>query len=216
MRRDFILIVLALQGALLAGCHEGQVRIPVAAGQRAHVWRSLLDCDSFSAPAIELLYRVEPPIGYASARDQPVEGLPLSTKLRWDDAVVFLVTRFEQLCRRHNAAAVSLEEFDRHRTELRDAVARLTRQRRALEQALASYSEASVAASRMSDDTSAREDARSRMQTARETVDSIVKNAAEVVRQAAEATLPEPPQQAKSGGEPEGISEAPAVSISSR
>jgi hypothetical protein len=125
--------------ALLAGCHRGQVRLPVAEAGRRHQWRQRVEAEVLRAPYAELLYAVEAPAGYADALQNPLEGFVIRARKDWNHAVEPIGDALEELAERHNDEAVSVREYERRTGELLGAARQLRRTRTRLDAALENY-----------------------------------------------------------------------------
>jgi hypothetical protein len=112
------------------------VRLRAAPDTDRFEWRNVLSVEDFSAPCRDLLYMVAAPVGYSMARKQPLQGLAVNAKARWDTAVAPLCSHFEQLCIRHNRGDVTLQEFGERTAKLQALLRALTVQRRQLDAAL--------------------------------------------------------------------------------
>jgi exonuclease VII small subunit len=63
----------------------------------------------------------------------------LNVQMRWNEMVSPLCEGFETLCSQHNAAEITLRDFQQQRSGLQGAARRLTELRRALDDALEAY-----------------------------------------------------------------------------
>jgi len=139
VRSSFALLAVALLVVVASGCHRGQVRIPRDPNADGHVWRDPIDPEAYGALARGLLYTAEPPVGYAEARNKPVQVLAITLRLNWNVAVRPLPEAFEQLCESHNKAAIALSEFTRRENELLTVLHHLTALKAELDVLLADY-----------------------------------------------------------------------------
>ncbi len=139
MQRRRLRLAPVLVALLLAGCHRGQVRLPVSAGARRHQWRERVEARALRAPYRELIYPVEAPAGYAEALQNPLEGFIIRARQDWNRAVQPLGVELTLLVERHNAAAVSVREYERRTEELLAAARQLDRTRSRLDAALENY-----------------------------------------------------------------------------
>ena len=139
MRNSPVVLVAALLLVVCGGCHRGQVRIQVAPGVDRRVWRDPLQPEQYRAPARRLLYTAEPPVGYAEARHVPGQSLAVALRLNWNAAVRPLADSFDRLRERHNAADVTLREFNSRQDELLAALAALADLKQQLDGQLAEY-----------------------------------------------------------------------------
>lgn len=126
-------LVLAL---LLTGCHGGQVRLRVSPDSRRHEWRDVISADQFTAPCRKVFYVVEPRVGYAEARRHPLEGYALSARMRWNKITAALCDHFDELRRQHNAASITIQEFDERLTMLQDVLKELSEKKAGLDAAI--------------------------------------------------------------------------------
>jgi hypothetical protein len=135
--RLFTLVPAVVLAISAAGCHEGQVRLPLSRGGHRFEWQDRLDAEQFRSPVTDLLFVVEAPVGYPAARLQPLEGFLSDAKLRWNDAVAPLYGHFELLRRQHDEARVNIQEFNQRHQELLSVVQLLQQDRADLMKALA-------------------------------------------------------------------------------
>ncbi|MFO8006970.1 MAG: hypothetical protein R6V05_04455 [Candidatus Brocadiia bacterium] len=181
----FLLVVLILPLFLLVpmGCHREQVRLRASAGSNRYVWRHLIETGRLQESCRELLYTIEPPLGYAQARTGQPQSFVFNARLRWNAAVRPLCAELVELARLHNQARVSLAEFEQVRKSLDAAVAELEPMKVRLEDALDTYQ--TVRGNIIPEDTTAPlvgvpPPALSALQTARTEVDNTLAEATEL------------------------------------
>jgi hypothetical protein len=167
------------------GCHQGLVRLRTSPYGDQYQWRKPIAAAEFRKPCVQLLYDVQPPVGYAAAIQNPLEGMVLNARLRWDDAVRPLLHQFDLLCEDHNAARLTVQEFAVRRDGLLDAVRQLAHERDELDEDLAAYHSAEAASQRRpgpdEDPTSESSSARAAMKAAQEKADAVIARAARLV-----------------------------------
>jgi len=124
---------------LLSACHRNMVRLQVAPGSNQHVWRRPVSPGELGSECRDLLFPVEPPLGYARGRTSRLEGFQFNTRVRWNVAVEPVCSAVKGLHERHNRGEITLREFEEHREALSRAVNRLEDRRARLEAALTDY-----------------------------------------------------------------------------
>ena len=124
---------------VLGGCHGGEVRLRVSPMSRRHVWRAPLDPARFRADCVALQYALNPPVGYADARQRPLDPFILDARLRWNALVAQLCQELDRLCQLHNGADITLSEFNERKVLLTDLVRRLAEKQRRLDVAIERY-----------------------------------------------------------------------------
>jgi len=122
--------------ALAVGCHRGQVRLPAYPGAQRHLWRQPVALAEFRRPCEDLLYDVTAPVGYAAAVQSPPDSFAIGAMVRWNEAVSALRRHFDDLASRHNAAVLSVQEFEQRAAELSAAAGELRTLRAWLDSAL--------------------------------------------------------------------------------
>jgi len=183
-RNRLLLLGALLPLALACGCHSGQVRMQLAPGLERYQWRDPLPEDAFSPVCSPLFYVMEPPLGYAAARHQPLEGFALSAKVRWNEAVRTLCQHLSMLCRQHNSAALTVQEFRQRRRLLLELAGEFAQRKQRLDALLARYQAAlkTLAALRAEQGEAARSElvkARAAAATARAEADRIIEGVRE-------------------------------------
>jgi hypothetical protein len=186
VRKTAICAAAAFLIAALAGCHRGMVRLRVAPDEFRFAWRKPVTLEQLLPGADDLAYVIQPPIGYAMARQQPLDERLLAIKLRWNEAVEPIWDCFPQLRDDHNNARITLQEFDNRRRELHEAVEQLSGHKADLDKTVAAYGRAreDVGRLRYADGAmaeAARAVAQSQMKTAGDEADRIVKEARRLV-----------------------------------
>jgi len=128
--------------ASLPGCRGDKVQLVSGPGSDRQEWRQPLSPDEFCRPADALLYAIEAPVGYAQARQKPLDSFALNAKLRWDDSVRPLIRFFRDLCDEHNQARVTAQAFAEREGVLLETARWVAEEREAFEHALAAYAAA--------------------------------------------------------------------------
>lgn len=144
------LVLCAILAALVlpfASCRQRHVRLRVSPDADQSESRKFVSAEEFCGAYQELRYEVEPPIGYAKARQQPLEPFILNAKARWNRALESLCHYFDQLCQRHNRGEITAQGYDDREDELRAALLELTDRREQLDTALEELEECARAAS---------------------------------------------------------------------
>mgnify|MGYP006280444215 FL=1 len=124
------------------GCHRDQVRLRVAEQSDRYEWHHPISPDTITRPARELLFQIDVPLGYARGHEQPLEGLPFNTRVRWNVLVRPLSDELARLAERHNRADITVAEFGTREAELLTALQRLAILRGRLEDTLRAYQRA--------------------------------------------------------------------------
>ena len=103
---------------LLAGCHSGQVRVPVSdAAGAPMVWRGKLDSDVFAKKTKSL--RLSLDAGFLmAARVGPGVEFRRTVEQKWNENVETVNVMYKGLCNDWNAGLLSVERFNRKRDEI--------------------------------------------------------------------------------------------------
>ncbi len=178
MGRRFLCATLVVLALGSASCHRGQLRLRTSPGSSKHQWRKLISPEAFRQPCVDLPCAVEPPVGYAQARREPLDPFIVNGQVRWNSTV-------EALC----------GQFDRGNQELLEAVRYLTARKAELQAALDRYRSAKAAsnperAEQGEGSNADRAQARRAMEKARATAEGIVAGAAQRI----EALAPVEPE----------------------
>jgi hypothetical protein len=187
VHRPSLCVAAAVMALWATGCHKGQIRMQVAPGSWRHEWRDPLVPEDFQCPASDLLYLVEPPVGFAPARQRPLEGFLPNARLRWNDSVKPLCRYFDLLCREHNQAALTVQGFVERRDALLVAAADVSRERQSFEEMLGAFraSETHLAQARAVQGEADRdqiERVQAEIEVVRDTADRMIRRVAERVR----------------------------------
>lgn len=113
---------------LWTGCHRGQISLRSAPGVTDRVWREPVQLEVLAAEAAKLRVLIDPPVGYAAARQRPTEEFALDSRLRWNRLVDRLVDYYAGLVELHNSAGTTVQEFNERLGAL-DAVRTLMKKR---------------------------------------------------------------------------------------
>ncbi len=185
MRRFAARAALVLCALACAGCHRGMVRLETMPGSGTYEWRDPLTAEGFRKPCAELPYEIETPVGYAQARKDPLVGFAVNARMQWNDTVKPVLIHFDDLCKRYNAALVTLSEFDAREGELVGAALDLSTWREALSAALLKYEGAQevqqTAEREGAEATDETRRAATDMDAAKESVEGLIKRATTLV-----------------------------------
>jgi hypothetical protein len=136
-------VVCLLLGAawllLVSGCHGGQVRLRVSEDSERYEWRRLVSEDDLPVRCADLLYLIEPPVGYARVLARRLEGFTFTTRVKWNVAVRPVCDGVRRLCRQHNEAGISVGRYEQRKGELLAVLSELGPRKAALDSALAAY-----------------------------------------------------------------------------
>jgi hypothetical protein len=134
-------LTVVLLGAT-AGCHNGQVRMRLAPGSHKYVWQAPITATQCRQFYEDLTYEVKPAVGYGPGRGEEMERFSVDARLRWNDAVHPLSGLFEGLCHDHNRALISLNEFEKRKSQLTVAASALAGLKKKLNAAMDDYGKA--------------------------------------------------------------------------
>jgi exonuclease VII small subunit len=164
---------------LLSACHRNMVRLRVAPDSAEHVWRRPLSPGQLGTACRELLFTVEPPLGYARGRTRRLEGFQFNIRVRWNVTVDPVCGAVTELYERHNAGDITVLEFEQRREALSRAVSQLADRQGRLQAALADYREARDALLEADTETSPPE-MWERLQSAQKRAEDILNSAAQL------------------------------------
>jgi hypothetical protein len=136
------LCAVLLAAAALTGCRGHQILVPLAPTGETYEWREPVDPVAVCQPALQLTVEVDRPVGYAEARHSPLSAFGISARLRWNSTVQKLCRRLQELCVQHNAAVISVQEFDERRADLDKATVAIGALRSGFLEAVTAYDKA--------------------------------------------------------------------------
>ncbi len=184
MGRRFLCAALVMLALGSASCHRGQLRLRTRPNSSIHQWRNPISPEAFRRPCVDLPCAVEPPVGYAQARRDPLDPFIVNVQVRWNSTVEVLCGQFDRLCELHNQAGLTVQEFNQRKKELLKAVRYLAIRKAEFQIVLAQYRLAKdalhTAGAQQGEGSSAElAEARSAMEKARATAEGIVAEAAQ-------------------------------------
>ncbi len=141
-RLEILACLLVLLPTCWSGCHREQVRLRVASDSAGYRWRPLVSLSHLGVSCEELIFQIEPPVGYARGRLRPLEGFGFRMRTHWNQLVRPVCAMFRELRRRHNEGLTTIRRFELRKKELLTARQRLLELKERLEEALHSYQEA--------------------------------------------------------------------------
>lgn len=123
---------------LLAGCHAGQVRVPVSdAPNSPLLWRDKLDCNVFAKRTRVL--RLSFDAALLTARVGPAVEFGRSVEGKWNDNVETVNTMYRALCNDWNAGLLSMERLHRKRDHIDKLYELLAREKATFQDAFQEY-----------------------------------------------------------------------------
>jgi len=123
------LFVLAAAAQLIAGCHMGQVKVPLDDNYTQYRWTKKLDCavHKDKARRLSLGFQIGTPFGVNAG---PEIGFSKSTKMKWDHAAQQIIARYQELCGRYNSGTISMASYDRRIREIDQIYEKMLRLKR--------------------------------------------------------------------------------------
>ncbi|MFO7957424.1 MAG: hypothetical protein R6X33_10025 [Candidatus Brocadiia bacterium] len=118
------------------------VRLRVAPGSAEYVWRRPLSSGQLRTSCRDLLFPVEPPLGYAHGRTRRLEGFQFNTRVAWNVMVDPVCSAVTELYELHNSGDITVLDFEQRRDALSRVVSELQDRQSRLQAALAEYREA--------------------------------------------------------------------------
>jgi len=124
----------------MPGCHRNQVRLQVAADQpERYVWRDIITPADLRPLGPPRALPVEFPVGYASAREHPLDDFLLSVRLQWNDIARSFAEHDIALCDLHNQGYITVQDFDAEAKRLGETADELHKARKNLAALLGKY-----------------------------------------------------------------------------
>ena len=139
MRTCVTVALLAAAMVASCGCHRNEVRLPVSPVADDYVWRTRINPEEYMSRIDALMLPINPPTGYAEARESPPEEFVMSTHLDWNRMIEHLRDEFSRLIRQHNQGAISVERFEPRMDKLQEALDRMQSAREAIAEDLVQY-----------------------------------------------------------------------------
>jgi len=102
---------------LLAGCHAGQVKVPLDDAYTQFRWTKKLDCDVHKDKESKLSLGFKMDVAFL-AKAGPEIGFSKATRMKWDRAAQQIIARYQELCSRYNSGTVSMASYERRMREI--------------------------------------------------------------------------------------------------
>lgn len=103
---------------LFAGCHRGEIRIPLTdAPNSPIVWRKKLDCDIFAEKTNTLRLSLDTTF-FPGVRAGPAVEFGKSVKQKWNSNVNTVNVIYRGLCNDWNSGLLSLQRFSKKRDDI--------------------------------------------------------------------------------------------------
>jgi hypothetical protein len=111
--RASCLLLLTAVTMTTTGCHQDQVRLPLGPNRPGkYVWRDLITPADLRPMGPPRMLPIEFPVGYAAAREHPLDDFLLSVRLQWNEIARSFTQHDTALCDLHNKGSISVQDFD--------------------------------------------------------------------------------------------------------
>jgi hypothetical protein len=139
MTRYAIMALLGLALTATMACHQNEVRLPRTPRGAEFVWREPVDPEQYLQKTQALKLALEPPTGYAEARERAPDEFVMATHLDWNAMADELQKEFLRLVGLHNNAEVSLQQYEQGISELERILQHMQSTRADIVQTLSQY-----------------------------------------------------------------------------